>query len=79
MRYFSCTVLVAVPDRIHKDWSDGGDEGFHLQATVNDAGGYNPRSIKYHDTAAHLTTCERMTGAEFKKARNKGCWPEGGV
>lgn len=80
MRYYKCTVLIAVPDSKLSGDFDGGDEGFLLQAAVNDAGGY-AKSVKYATTTVHLLEdqVEGITAKEFKKLRNEGCWPEGGV
>lgn len=81
MRYYKCTVLVAVPESELGGDFDGGDEGFLLQAAVNDAGGYAPRSTTYLKTTVHLIDegFTSLSGEEFKKARNAGCWAEGGV
>lgn len=79
MRYYKCTVLVAVPESELGGDFDGGDEGFLLQDAVNDAGGYTKRSVKYTKTTVHLGNSDSISGKEFKKLRDNQCWPEGGV
>lgn len=79
MRYFACTVYVAIPNFEYKDWSEGADETFNLARAVNDAGGYDPKSIKYVDTTAHLVQHQEISAKMFKGGRGEIITEEGGV
>lgn len=78
MRYFVCTVYVAVPDQEHKTWSEGADETFNLANAVNDVGGYG-KSLKYDKVTCHLADHHEVRGDEFRVMRGKTITADGGI
>jgi hypothetical protein len=78
MRYFSCTVYVAVPEQEYRDWSEGADETFHLARVVNDVGGYDPKLPAVHP-AVHLVLYKEISLKMFKGGRGETITKRGGV
>jgi hypothetical protein len=79
MRYFACTVYVAIPNFEYKEWSEGSDETFNLARAVNDAGGFTPNDIKYPLITSHLVNYTEISPKMFKGGRGETITSGGGV